>query len=163
MALVVALAGALVWVVYGTLEMRVIVAGDKAPDFQVVTDTGHVISRDKFGGKLLVLNFWASWCPPCIEETPSLNAFTTALAPRGVVVLGISIDANESFYKRFIRSQQVTFQTSRDPEAEISSSYGTVQIPETYIIDRSGRVIEKIISNQNWMDPEFLKHVQSLL
>ena len=81
----------------------------------------------------------------------------------GVVVLAVSIDANEKLYKQFIQRYKVGFNTARDPEANISASYGTFQIPESYIIDRTGHVREKIISNTNWMDPEFLARVKSLL
>jgi cytochrome c biogenesis protein CcmG/thiol:disulfide interchange protein DsbE len=157
------MAAALVWVVAGTLEPRIVKAGDLAPDFRIVTDSGRTITRSDFGGKLLVLNFWASWCPPCVEETPSLNAFQKRMGPDGVVVLGVSIDANEKLYKQFVDRYKVAFSTARDPEANISASYGTFQIPESYIIDRTGRVREKIISNANWMDPEFLARVKSLL
>ncbi len=157
------MAVALVWVVSGTLEARVVKAGDVAPDFRIVTDSGRTVTRSDFGGKLLVLNFWASWCPPCVEETPSLNAFQQQMKPDGVVVLAVSIDANEKLYHQFIDRYKVTFDTARDPESNISASYGTFQIPESYIIDKSGRVREKIISNMNWMDPEFLARVKSLL
>jgi len=157
------LAIALIWVVIPTLEPRVINAGDTAPDFSITTDTGKTVTRDTFGGKLLVLNFWATWCAPCIEEIPTLDAFQRQFAKQGVVVLGVSIDRNEKVYRRFLDRAQVSFQTARDPEANISASYGTFQVPETYLIDRSGKVIEKVISNQNWMDPEFLARMRRLL
>jgi peroxiredoxin len=162
-ALIVVLAGALVYVVSGTLEPPIVNAGDKAPNFSVTTEGGKTITRDSFGGKLLVLNFWASWCPPCIEETPSLEEFAKTFAPQGVVVLGVSNDRNEGQYKRFLQRFHVDFATSRDPENNISASYGTFQLPETYLIDRNGRVVEKVISNQNWMDPEFLARVRKML
>ena len=157
------LAVALVWVVSGTLEARVVKAGDTAPEFRIVTDSGRTITPSNFGGKLLVLNFWASWCPPCVEETPSLNAFQQQMKSQGVVVLAVSIDANEKLYHRFIERYKVTFDTTRDPESNISASYGTFQIPESYIIDQSGHVREKIISNMDWMDPEFLARIKSYL
>jgi cytochrome c biogenesis protein CcmG/thiol:disulfide interchange protein DsbE len=157
------LTGGLVWTVAGTLQQRVINAGDTAPDFSVVTEHGRTVTRSDFGGKLLVLNFWASWCPPCISELPSLNQFAAESASQGVVVLGISIDKNESLYKKFLTQRHVVFDTARDPEANISESYGTFQIPETYIIDRNGKVLEKVISDQNWMDPQFLARVKFML
>jgi peroxiredoxin len=161
--LIVVLAGVLVWVVTPTLEQHVTVPGDTGPDFRVLTDRGRTVTPKDFGGKVLVLNFWASWCPPCIEETPSLNAFADQMGPKGVVVLGVSIDRNEDSYKKFKAKYGITFDTSDDPEANVSSSYGTFQIPETYIIDPSGKVVEKIISNQNFMDPEFLQRINKML
>lgn len=157
------LTAGLVWVVAGTLEQRVVNAGDKAPDFSIVTEHGRTVTRSNFGGKLLVLNFWASWCPPCISELPSLNQFAQEFASQGVVVLGISIDKNENLYKNFLAQRHVAFDTARDPEADISASYGTFLIPETYIIDRNGKVLEKVISDQNWMDPQFLQRVKGML
>ena len=157
------LGAALVWVVGGTLQPKVVNAGDTAPNFKVVAQDGKTFTRSDFGGKLLVLNFWASWCPPCVEETPSLEEFAREMAPEGVVVLGISSDRNPDRYRQFLQRFHVTFPTSLDPSADISASYGTFQIPETYLIDRNGKVIEKVISNQNWMDPEFVARVKKML
>jgi cytochrome c biogenesis protein CcmG/thiol:disulfide interchange protein DsbE len=157
------LAIGLVWVVSGTLEARVVKAGDLAPDFRVVTESGQTLTRSNFGGKVLVLNFWASWCPPCIEETPSLNAFSQQLKDQGVVVLAVSIDTNQKLYQQFIQKYKVGFKTARDPEGNISADYGTFQIPESYVIDQTGHVREKIISNLNWMDPELVARVKALL
>jgi cytochrome c biogenesis protein CcmG, thiol:disulfide interchange protein DsbE len=157
------LAGALAWVAADSLEPHITNVGDKAPNFRITNDRGRTFTRDDFGGKLLVLNFWASWCPPCVEETPSLNEFTRQFGQQGVVVLGVSIDRNEALYKKFIDRFHVAFNTARDPEADISTSYGTFQIPETYLIDKTGHVVQKVISNQNWMDPEFLARVRQML
>jgi peroxiredoxin len=163
LASIVLLAGALIWVVSGTLEQRIIEVGDSAPNFSVITDQGKTITPESFGGKLLVLNFWATWCPPCIEETPSLDAFARTYGPQGVVVLGVSTDRNEKLYHQFIQRYNIGFQTFRDPESNIAASYGTFQLPETYIIDQHGKVIEKVISNQNWMDPDFLARIKKQL
>jgi peroxiredoxin len=160
---IVLLAAALVWVIAGTLEVRVINAGDMAPDFKIVSDSGRTYTRSDFGGKLLVLNFWASWCAPCVQEVPSLDALQRTMATEGVVVLGVSIDSNPKRYQQFLQRFRVNFPTARDPDANISSSYGTFQIPETYIIDSKGIVREKIISNRNWVDPQFLARVKAML
>jgi cytochrome c biogenesis protein CcmG/thiol:disulfide interchange protein DsbE len=157
------LAAALIWVVYPTLEQRIVNAGDTAPDFKVVTDGGKTVSLSNFGGKLLVLNFWATWCPPCINEVPSLDAFQKEFKDKGVVVLGVSIDKNEKLYKRFLDRFRISFETTRDPDANISAEYGTFQFPETYLIDSHGKVVEKIISDQNWMDPQFIEHIKKML
>ena len=157
------LAAILVIVVAPTLEESVVHAGDVAPDFTIKTDSGRTLKRSEFGGKLLVVNFWATWCAGCVEEMPSLNAFQREFADKGVVVLGISIDKNEGLYRKFLQRMPLSFETARDPEANISGDYGTFQYPETYLIDRSGKVVEKVIAAQNWMDPAFLARVRRML
>ena len=72
------------------------------------TESGKQITRSDFGGKLLVLNFWATWCPPCIEEMPSLDQFAREMSNSGVVVLGVSIDTNENAYKHFVQQARPT-------------------------------------------------------
>ncbi len=140
-------------VVYPTLDQRVVNPGDAAPAFSVKTEKGTVITEKSFGGKVLVLNFWASWCRPCVEEFGGLNQFAQEAAGQGVVVLGVSVDRNEKGYRRFLESYRPAFQTSRDPEADIAASYGTFLFPETYIIDREGKVVKKIIGPiQDWTD-----------
>ncbi|MEK7753880.1 MAG: TlpA disulfide reductase family protein, partial [Acidobacteriota bacterium] len=128
---------ALIAVVAESTTERVIEVGDTAPGFALVTDDGQRLTRSQFGGQLLVLNFWATWCVPCIQELPSLNQFQKQFASSGVVVLGVSVDQNERAYQQFLKRAGVTFRTSRDPQADVSSRYGTYKYPETYVIDRN--------------------------
>src|ERR1035437_5389659 len=104
----------LVYVIYAAIHERVVVAGDQAPEFTITADSGRSISVPNFGGKLLVLNFWASWCGPCIEETPSLTKFAQDYAGKGVVVLGISVDRDEKAYKTFLQKYAPGFLTARE-------------------------------------------------
>ena len=157
------LAGGLCWVLAESMSDRVIEAGDKAPNFTIVTDDGHKITRSDFGGKLLILNFWATWCPPCIEEIPSLDAMQKQLADKGVVVLAVSVDRNPQTYQQFLQKAKTSFKTARDPEADISSRYGTFKFPETYVINKDGRVVAKYIANQDWMKPELLQEIARAL
>jgi cytochrome c biogenesis protein CcmG, thiol:disulfide interchange protein DsbE len=110
-----------------------------------------------------VLNFWATWCPPCVEEMPSLNELARRFEGKGLVVLGVSVDKDENAYRQFLTRMKIAFPTARDPEQKINQEYGTVQYPETYIIDAQGKVIDKIISAVNWTDDKMVNHVQSLL
>jgi cytochrome c biogenesis protein CcmG/thiol:disulfide interchange protein DsbE len=157
------LLAAVVFVIIGSFRERVTIVGDTAPDFSIVTDTGHTVTRSNFGGKLLVLNFWATWCPPCVQEMPSLDSFQKQFASSGVVVLGISVDKSEKAYRDFLRRANVAFQTARDPSAKISSDYGTFKYPETYIINTSGKVVQKIIGPTNWTDADTIRYVKSLI
>jgi cytochrome c biogenesis protein CcmG/thiol:disulfide interchange protein DsbE len=152
-----------------TIEDHVVNAGDSAPGFSVTTDNGKRITPSDFGGKVLVLNFWAAWCPPCNQEAPSLNEFAKMLAPSGVVVLGISVDRNEQQYREFIKKFQVSFLTARDPAQDTAYRYGTYQFPESYIIDRNGKVVRKFagLPENNgktvpWTDPGLVSYVKSL-
>lgn len=148
---------------YSSLHETVVNAGDRAPDFTVTADSGQTFTVHNFNGKLLLLNFWATWCAPCVEEVPSLNQLARQLAPQGLVVLGVSVDKDPNAYKNFLQHFPVSFQTARDPDEKVNLKYGTIQFPESYLIDRNGKVVEKFISAQNWASPEMIQHVQSLL
>jgi peroxiredoxin len=161
--LAVVLAAVLCFMVYDSIYERVVEAGDSAPRFSIVTDAGKTVSTSSFGGKLLVLNFWATWCPPCIEELPSLNALQRQFGQQGLVVLGVSVDRNAAAYRQLLNNMPVAFQTARDPKADYAAMYGTFKFPETYIIDRSGKVLIKQIGPKDWMDPALLKQIQALL
>jgi thiol-disulfide isomerase/thioredoxin len=129
----------------------------------VTTDQGRTISRSDFGSKILVLNFWASWCAPCIQEMPSLDQFARQFAGKGVTVLAISVDTNEQKYRELLNRAKPAFLTARDPTADIAARYGTFLYPETYIIDQSGKVLYKEANARDWSDPAFLNYFQSLL
>lgn len=164
------LAVALAVVIAYTMQEHIVQEGDRAPNFTIRTDTGKQISPRDFGGKVLVLNFWASWCGPCVQEAPSLSEFQKMLAGSGVVVLGVSVDSNEKLYENFVKRFQLPFPTARDPKEDISSLYGTAKFPESYIIDRNGKVVRKYagLPDRNgqaipWTDPELVGYVKSLL
>jgi cytochrome c biogenesis protein CcmG, thiol:disulfide interchange protein DsbE len=154
---------ALAFVLADTLRDRLVNVGDKAPNFTVVTESGKTLSRDNFGGKLLVLNFWATWCPPCVQEMPSLNQFQEELKGAGVVVLAVSVDHNADAYKRFVQRFGLRFETARDEKADIPASYGTYKYPETYVINAKGEVLEKFIGEENWADPQLIQRIKRLL
>lgn len=148
---------------YTSLHDSVVNAGDTAPDFSITADNGKPVTARQFGGKLLLLNFWATWCPPCVDEIPGLNELSRQLGPQGLVIMAVSQDTDESAYKEFVRRFQVEFLTARQPSEDIKRSYGTVQIPESYLIDGNGKVVEKFISSQPWASPQMIQHVKSLL
>jgi cytochrome c biogenesis protein CcmG, thiol:disulfide interchange protein DsbE len=167
---IVGMLAALAFVIVNTMGEHVVQVGDRAPNFTVTTDTGKRIALRDFGGKVLIVNFWASWCPPCIEETPSLNEFSKMMAGQGVVVLGINVDQNQKQYESFVKRFQIAFPNVRDPEEAISYRFGTYQFPETYIIDRGGKVVQKFTGLPNyegklvpWTDPELVNSVKALL
>jgi peroxiredoxin len=143
------------------------VAGQRAEDFTIQLG-GKPAHLSDFRGKVVVLNFWGTWCPPCIEETPALNRLQKYIASRNGVVLGVAADEDPAVYEKFLQDNGVIFQTYRDPATKnnrspIAESYGTIRFPETYIIARDGKIARKIIGFQEWDSPEMLKYFDSLL
>jgi peroxiredoxin len=127
--------------------------GNAAPDF-TVKDADRQVQLSQLRGQVVVLNFWATWCPPCVEETPSLVQMQQKLKDKGVVVLAVSVDADESAYKRFLKDHNVNLLTVRDADQKSNNLYGTIRFPETYIIDRQGMVRRKFIGAVDWNSPE---------
>ncbi len=135
--------------------------GSRAPDF-VVQDGDKKIALHDFKGKVVVLNFWATWCPPCVEEMPSLVSMQSKLKDRGVEVLAVSVDVDERAYQKFLRDHNVNLLTVRDPDQKSNVLYGTSMFPETYIIDRSGMVRRKFIGPVDWSQPEIVQYLTSM-
>ena len=129
--------------------------GSAAKEFSV-QDADRKLSLDQFRGQVVVLNFWATWCPPCVEELPSLMNLQDRMRERGVTVLGVSIDVDSDAYHRFLKLHNINFLTVRDPEQKVAGMYGTTGWPETYIIDRQGVLRRKFVGPVDWNSPEVL-------
>jgi thiol-disulfide isomerase/thioredoxin len=127
-----------------------------------VQDSDRKLTLADHRGKVVVLNFWATWCPPCVEEMPSLVELQQRLKDKGVIVLAVSLDADEAAYHKFLKDHGVNLITVRDPDLKSSNLYGTFKYPETYIIDRSGILRRKFIGAVNWNDPEVVSFLEKL-
>ena len=137
-------------------------AGRSAENFTAEID-GRTEKLSDFKGKVVVLNFWASWCPPCVTETPSMIRLQQYIASRNGVVLGGSVDEEPAAYTQFLKDHNINFPTFRDPTKKIALDYGTSVYPETYIIDRHGKIARKIIGEQRWDSPEMLAYFDAIL
>lgn len=135
--------------------------GKPAPDFSL-QDSDHKVSLSDFRGKIVVLNFFATWCPPCVEEMPSLVQMDQRLKDKGVAVVGVSIDVDARAYHKFLKDYRVGFVTVRDPEQKSPALYGTHGWPETYIIDRNGIVRRKFVGPVDWDQPEVADFIRKL-
>ena len=134
--------------------------GKAAPDFRV-TDEDRSVALSDLRGKTVVLNFWASWCPPCVEETPSMIAMQERMKGR-VVIFAVSTDADRAAYEKFLREEHTNFLTVRDGAQVSNKLYGTFGFPETYVIDPAGVIRRKFIGPVEWTDPEIMKYLASL-
>jgi peroxiredoxin len=133
--------------------------GKAAPDFTVSdgTSTVHLAS---YRGQVVLVNFWASWCMPCVQELPSLLALHHEQP--NLAILAISVDEDPDAYSRFIIRRHVDLITVRDPEESAAKLYHTDMWPETYVIDRSGIIRRKFVGPQDWTSPEIRNYLNSL-
>jgi cytochrome c biogenesis protein CcmG/thiol:disulfide interchange protein DsbE len=129
--------------------------GSAAPDF-TVHDSNRTVTLSQLKGQVVVLNFWATWCPPCIEEMPSLVQMQERMKSKGVTVLAVSVDADDNSYRRFLREHNVNLLSVRDADQKSNELYGTSKFPETFVIDRNGVVRRKFIGAVDWTDPEVI-------
>jgi cytochrome c biogenesis protein CcmG, thiol:disulfide interchange protein DsbE len=136
--------------------------GQTAKNFDLTID-GKPAQLSDLHGKVVLLNFWASWCQPCVDEAASLDALQKKIAPLGGTVLGVSVDDDATAYDRFLRTYNVDFPTYQDPSKQIPLSYGTTMYPETYVIDRDGKIDSKIIGPQDWTSPAMMAYLDSVL
>jgi cytochrome c biogenesis protein CcmG, thiol:disulfide interchange protein DsbE len=135
--------------------------GVAAPDF-TVRDDRRTVTLSQLKGQVVVLNFWATWCPPCIEEMPSLVEMQQRMKLKGVTVLAVSVDVDESNYRRFLQEHNVDLLAVRDAGQKSNALYGTFKFPETYVIDRNGVVRRKFIGAVDWTEPDVIEYLGKL-
>lgn len=134
--------------------------GSPAPDF-TVKDSDRTVSLHDYRGKPVVLNFWTSWCPQCIEEMPSLEQLQKRMGSQ-ITIVGVSWDESDSEYHKFLAKNIIGFITVRDPKKMTWDLYGATGQPETYIIDASGILRRKFIGPVAWNSPEIVEYLNQL-
>ncbi len=133
--------------------------GKNAPDF-TVSDGANTVHLANYRGKVVLLNFWASWCGPCIQETPALVQLHHERPD--LAILAVSIDEDPDAYQRFLQHFHVDLTTVRDPNQTAAKLYHTDGWPETYIIDRNGIIRRKVVGDPDWYNPEIRAFLQGL-
>jgi cytochrome c biogenesis protein CcmG/thiol:disulfide interchange protein DsbE len=136
--------------------------GRPAPAFEIASFDGATLSLALHRGKVVVLNFWASWCrPACYEEAPVLERNWRSYRDRGVVVLGVDIQDRRPAAEKFIRDFGLTFPNAQDVTGAVSVDYGVYGVPETFFLDRQGRIRGKHVGAVT--DEAFRRAVDPLL
>jgi len=135
-----------------------------APDFAVPDLAGQAVRLSGLRGKVVLLNLWTTWCPPCREEMPSMEKLYQRLRDRGFVLLAVSQDeAGKQAVEPFVRDLGLTFPVLVDPEHQVGDRYQVWGYPESFIIDREGRVVERVIGPRDWTSPEHVAALERLL
>lgn len=130
-----------------------------APDFTVHNGAQN-IQLSKFRGKVVLLNFWATWCAPCIDELPSLQRLQ-ALRP-DIQVVAVSIDDDPDAYNKFLQQYSINLLSVRDGTQGANLKYGSVRVPETFLIDRQGNIRRKFIGPQEWTNSEIMNYLDKI-
>ncbi len=125
--------------------------GDQAPAFRLPSLDGRTVSLGELRGKVVILHFWATWCPPCMAELPSLLRFGKGLDPEKFVLLAVCVDNEDpARIRAFLRSWGPDLPVCLDPGGRVARRFGTYRYPETYILDPRGVIARKIIGQGDW-------------
>lgn len=135
----------------------------RAPDFTLKDMTGKPMSLSSFKGKVVLLNFWATWCPPCRAEMPALNRLYQEKKNRGLEVIAVSTDRSLGSVKDFLEKNRVTFPVLFDGDRAAAKLFRVFSMPTTFLIDRNGTIVEKFYGEYDWTEPETKGKIEKLL
>lgn len=139
-------------------------ADNVAPDFELKDLEGKKVSFKDFKGKVVLLNFWATWCAPCRAEMPSLENLYRSFKGKGLVVIGVSVDNSDNSVRSFVRQKKITFPILLDSKKEVSfDDYGVIGLPVTFLIDQKGIIVEKVFGERQWDSEEIKEKIKRLL
>jgi cytochrome c biogenesis protein CcmG, thiol:disulfide interchange protein DsbE len=171
---VLTIATAVALTVVGTLWIRSLVPPESptgslaflsaAPELPIYDRAGKKTDLAREKGKILIVHFWATWCPPCVEEIPALSRFWQEYGRRDDLVLySVSVDKDWKTIDAFTAKNPNDLPVYRDPDGKTATRFGTTQYPETYIANRAGRVLYRVPGAMSWDDPEVRRRIEQLL
>ena len=137
--------------------------GVKIIDFKLQTPAGAAVSLSSYAGKVILLNFWATWCPPCRNEIPSIESLYTKFKDQGFVVLGVDLQEDPASVSDFVKKYAITYPVVLDQTGQVASQYGARGIPLSFLIDRKGQITSGAIGGREWSGPETEALVKALL
>lgn len=151
-AIVVVLAAALTLGIKLSPEIFPVEVGSKAPDFRATTlADGKEKTLADYKGQVVLLNIWATWCQPCRIEMPSIEHLYQELGPEGLKVVAVSIDeAGPEVVREFVRERGLSFEILLNPSRTIERIYQTTGVPESFVLNRDGRIVKKVIGATEW-------------
>lgn len=145
-------------------ESSSVAVGMMAPDFELADKAGKVYSLSALRGKVVLINFWATWCPPCRKEMPSMEQLYGNYSKGGLELLAINVETNgpeiiDEFQKEFPHTFPVIF----DLNGAVQQDYGVFKFPETFIVNKQGIIVERVIGAIDWADPSVLSYLNKLM
>ena len=135
-----------------------------APEFMLKNLTGDSVRLEQFRGDYILLNFWATWCPPCVKEMPSMELLQQKFKEKGIHVVAISLDKEpKEEVAAFVAKLKLTFPILLDPDGIVSDPYGANALPSTFILNPEGRVIAAAKGERDWYSEEAISYFDELL
>jgi peroxiredoxin len=137
---------------------------ETSPDFTLKDLKGEEVSLKRFRGKIVLLNFWATWCPPCRKEIPSMIKLYKRYNDKGLEIIGVNLDRmNKSGVEKFSSEYNINFPILLDPTGKTATLYGITVLPATFILDQNGKIQERVAGGKDWSSEENLKIFEPLL
>lgn len=137
--------------------------GKMADDFTLTSLAGSSETLSSYKGKVVFLNFWATWCPPCRGEMPSIQKLHEKMQGKDFVILAVSVGERKQAVESFINNNKYTFSVLLDPENEVSEVYRVAGIPTTLLIDKSGKVVFRETGGRDWSSADIIGKIDQLL
>lgn len=145
------------------LDLATYPRATKPPEFNGRTVNGRTVSLASLQGKVVIVNFWATWCKECLDEMPAFEQLHRKFAGQGLTVLGINARQGTSAIQTYAKKIGLTFPLVLDPKGEINSLYGVVGLPTTFLIRRDGRAVARGVGPRNWENASARTLIQALL
>ncbi len=114
-------------------------------------------------GKVMIVNFWATWCPPCRKEVPSMVQLYETFKDKGFEIVAVSVDKRREDVVDFVNTYNMSFTVLHDADSQVAASYGVFRYPESFIVDKNGVVLQHLNGAVEWMSPEFVDYIGKLL
>ena len=134
-----------------------------APDFTLPDPSGKKVSLKDYRGKVVFLNFWATWCESCRDEMPTMNRLYQEFKGKGLVVVAVNVKDKRADALAFVKKLKITYPIMMDPEGEVGLLYGAFGMPATYLIDRKGMVLARMWGPADWYSPGARKLIAALV
>lgn len=132
-------------------------AGNPAPDFTLKDLSGKEVKLSSLRGKVVLLNFWATWCPPCRQEIPSMMRLNQAMAGKPFQMVAVSEDAGgKEAVEGYFKESGTALPALLDTDQAVGQRYGLTGVPETFVIDAKGVILKKVVGAMDWSDPNVI-------
>jgi peroxiredoxin len=141
----------------------VINVGQEAPDFAIKGRDGREIKLSDYRGKVVFLNFWATWCAPCVAEMPDMEVMMNRFKDRKFQMLAVTVDNNWKAVDQFYKDHNLTIPSFLDPGHQVSGLYKVTKFPETFLIDANGYVVRHKVGEERWADPRVMASVEAII